>query len=159
MTEKKFRWSKIDNLLIGSFLLAGAPSRLWRVAAPKFAIFDEAYTVPLARAFLDHNTRVFDVEPPLASVCRPPWALNALGSKLLVPAVTRLLVITFVTWIVIGHVADWGLLTGLPWCDIVGTLALVGKLHHIETVFPPYYRGGWWRDIGDQLGFIGTCTS
>lgn len=85
-----------------------------------------------------------------------------LGSKLLIPGVTELLVLGFLEFLLVGT-ATHGVSNPRPGSGdrrmlalkLGGSLALVGGLSALvyEAAFLPNYWFGWWRGIGDQLAY------
>lgn len=92
------------------------------------------------------------------------WMGIALGlcaaSKLLIPAATELLVLSFLVLLTVHSAHRDGLdvragLAAPLRRQVGGSLALVGGLSALVylTVFAPNYWFGWWRGIGDQLSY------
>ena len=254
------QWSRTDTLAISGLLLVALALRLWHLAQPAVIVFDENFTVSMARCYLSHLP-YRATHPPLPSLLIAlsigilgdnPWgwrlpnalvgtalvgityllgrrmfdsrlagafaavfvtcdglflvdsrialweifyltfaacayltlfrfarradALSGrralawmgfalglcLGSKLLIPAVTVLLVIGFVVVIMVGEAravgpngkfeSNWdGQLAG----KIGGALALVGGLSGFVylALFLPQYWFGWWHGIADQVTY------
>ncbi len=60
-------WSGTDTLAISGLLLLAAATRLWRLASPAVLVFDERFTVSMARCYLAHLP-YRTTHPPLASL-------------------------------------------------------------------------------------------
>jgi len=258
--SNELQWSHTDMLAISGLLLVAVATRLWRLGNPAVIVFDEKYTVSMARCYLSHLP-YRTTHPPLASLLIAlsirilgdnPWGWRlpnavfgtalvgityllgrrmfdsrlvggfaaafvicdglflvdsrialwetfyltfaacaylmlfrfarcgdarsgrralawmglalglCLGSKLLIPAVTVLLVMGFVVVIMVGEVGAAGFTGKLKgdWSaelavQIGGALALVGGLSGFVylALFLPQYWLGWWHGIADQVTY------
>jgi Gpi18-like mannosyltransferase/4-amino-4-deoxy-L-arabinose transferase-like glycosyltransferase len=60
-------WSRVDTLLLVSFIALGTISRFWRLSHPPSIVFDEVHFVTQARHYL-HAEPFLDPHPPLAKL-------------------------------------------------------------------------------------------